>query len=1017
MRKFSMWISRLFVLLTVLSLALANAPLAARAAAPVPQIVPQIVPDGTTNVRVTTTSEGVELEWGNVVSATVASAAAVEASTAALQNLPVEHFQGYDLPMQLITLHLSDQAPVTPLQVDQVRNVDWKENLQPSGPLQPPALDWVDHTDLKPQEKSALPTAPVFIIREGKIHGQRIAVVAISPLYQNNGVTKFATALKVKVASATPITGGMINFLQSLPAQASHVTAAVVVPGSLAPTNAAAASNAVKVMVSQGGLQSISSQALVEAGLNPAAIDLSKVHLYYNGTEIPLEIVQTPSLTLNFYAPRVDDRWNLSEVYWLTVDANNGLRMTTRSVAPGAATTTPTAVEKGVWEQNLVYQSNQAGPDGDHWFNTQMEVVSSQQGNPATYPTATVTLNNVLPLAAGTSTFTFTLSAYFRAKYNLQVDLGNVMTALKWNSAPQGVLIQNWALPLITSTNASELHLTLLPSTTVAAPNVEGLNLDRIFWQRPVTLNFQNKGATFSGVNGDWLYSWQNAPATNAQYQLYDVTNPLAPVLLTGVTAAGFQDGPNVHDYLLAGPGTVQTPQTVAHTPVVFSAATGADTIYIAPKEFIAALDPLLAQRRAQGYTATVLDVQDIYDAWGFGQISAPAIRSFLRFAKANWQPAPISVVLVGDATWDPHNYTKQNNTDFMPAYMANVDPWLGETACENCFVQLDGDDPLTGDGQLFNADMWIGRFPVKSADELANVVKKIIHYETDSRMGAWRGQSVFLADNYITGLDATGKAVKDGAGDFAKESNASAKFLAYPPDPNNTDANSPDCYQDGKYGTHCYDKHKLGFAAKRVYYDPYPQVSDPQGVEPWRIANPYTAWSDVLADLNAGAGLVTYNGHSHHWQWASTDPSAAKGYLFSLYDTDLLSNYDALFISLSMTCYTAQFTKPAISGTTFDERMFLNPQGGAVAVWGPAGLSVATGHANLQHGFYNALWAAPPMKAHLGELVAAGYDDLRQNNACCQDMLQTFLLLGDPLTPARIQPMGSLYLPLIMRK
>ena len=64
------------------------------------------------------------------------------------------------------------------------------------------------------------------------------------------------------------------------------------------------------------------------------------------------------------------DRWNLNEVYWLTVEATNGLRMTTRAVTPGGATATQTAVEKGVWEQNLVYQSNQAGLDGDHWFNT-----------------------------------------------------------------------------------------------------------------------------------------------------------------------------------------------------------------------------------------------------------------------------------------------------------------------------------------------------------------------------------------------------------------------------------------------------------------------------------------------------------------------------------------------------------------------------------------------------------------------------------------------------------------------
>lgn len=976
-RKLHGWVSTTMLLLAMLSFLLANASVPARAAAR----ATEVPPTPALSVRVTATREGVDLEWGSTGSADAIAATA--AATAALHSLPTQHFQGYDLPMQLVTLHLPDQAHTTPLQIVQMDSVDWKEHLQPSGPLQPPALDWQDKTDLKRQEQVALPTAPLFILREGWVQGQHIAVVAISPLYQKNGLTKFATGLKVKVAGAVALNSSLTSYLKTLPAQSAQAAGATgSAISSLAPPNAVAAVAAIKVIVSKQGLQSLNGQTFAAAGLNLGTVDLPKLHLYHNGTEIPLEIVQSPDVEVHFYAPSVGDRWNLSEVYWLTVEANNGLRMATRSVAPGDATATQTAVEKGIWEQNLVYESNQPGPDNDHWFNTQMEVAPSQQGNVSSYPTATVSLNPVLPPAPGSATFTVTLSTYFKANYTLHFDLGGVAQDLTWDNAPKGVLIQDWALPLSTSANLSTLHLTLLPGT-----QVEGLYLDHVFWQRPATLNFQNKGAAFSGVNGVRLYSWQNAPVNNTRYQFYDVTNPLAPVILTGATNAGFQDGPNGNDYLLVSAGMVQTPQAIAHSPVVFSASSGADAIYIAPKAFLAALEPLLAYRRSQGYTVTAVDVQDIYDAWSYGQVSAPAIRSFLRFAKANWHPSPISVVLIGDATWDPHNYTHQNNINFMPAYMANVDPWLGETACENCFVQLDGDDPLTGDGQFFHADMWIGRFPVKSPDELTNVVKKIIHYETDPNMGTWRSVSVFLADNYIVGLDANGKPMYDAAGDFAKEGNDSIKL--FPP---NT-----------KF--------------KRVYYDPYPRINDPQGVEPWRISDAYTAWSDTMNALNAGAGIVNYNGHSHHWQWASTDPNAAKGYLLSLYDTDLLSNADSLFIDLSMTCYTSQFTKPAISGTTLDERMFLNPRGGAVAVWGPAGLSVALGHTNLEHGFYTALWAAPPMQARLGELLSAGYDDLRQNNTCCQDLLQTFLLMGDPLTPARVQPVNSVYLPLLRHK
>ena len=294
-------------------------------------------------------------------------------------------------------------------QITQVTTVDWNGNLQPAGPLQPPAIDWQDKTDLKRQEQVALPTAPVFILREGWVQGQHLAVVAVSPFYAKNGVTKFATGLKVKAPGAIALDGSITNYLKTLYPSAQAASAGANATSNLAPTNAAAAGTAVKVIVSKPGLQSLTGQALAAAGLALSEIDTAKLHLYHNGAETPLEIVQSANPELHFYGSSIGDRWNLNEVYWLTVEASDGLRMTTRSVVPGDATATQVATEKGVWAQNLVYQSNQPGPDDDHWFNTQMEVAPLPQGNPATYPTATVTLNNVLPPAAGTTTLTFTL--------------------------------------------------------------------------------------------------------------------------------------------------------------------------------------------------------------------------------------------------------------------------------------------------------------------------------------------------------------------------------------------------------------------------------------------------------------------------------------------------------------------------------------------------------------------------------------------------------------------------------
>ena len=106
------------------------------------------------------------------------------------------------------------------------------------------------------------------------------------------------------------------------------------------------------------------------------------------------------------------------------------------------------------------------------------------------------------------------------------------------------------------------------------------------------------------------------------------------------------------------------------------------------------------------------------------------------------------------------------------------------------------------------------------------------------------------------------------------------------------------------------------------------------QKVLPWLVTNESAAQAMAINTLGGGAGLATFTGHSNHWQWGRMGDTA--GYdkrLFGLTDVDLLGNRNQLFIGLSMTCYTAQFTIPADYHGTLDERLVLHPNGGAVAM------------------------------------------------------------------------------------
>ena len=139
---------------------------------------------------------------------------------------------------------------------------------------------------------------------------------------------------------------------------------------------------------------------------------------------------------------------------------------------------------------------------------------------------------------------------------------------------------------------------------------------------------------------------------------------------------------------------------------------------------------------------------------------------------------------------------------------------------------------------------------------------------------------------------------------------------------------------------------------------------------------------------------------------------------MLGLWDVLRLDNRDHLFVALTMTCYTAQFTKPATAPVTMDENMLVNANGGAVAVWGPAGLSVAHGHDTLQKGFHKKLWSQPPQKAKIGALAEAGYLAVIASDSasdCCGDVNYTFLILGDPFTPVRVQEVDTLRLPSIL--
>jgi hypothetical protein len=906
------------ILLALLGISLLSAPVFAGVSA-----------DPSTPPRITALAGAVRLEWRGAESAMRA------------RDQPLVTISGVRLPAQLVALRIDGDAPIMP-RIDALTSAPWQSNLSIADQPIPQTIDGDARPALAAIRDHSPPASPVVVLRDGRMRGVRIAVLALSPVFLRNGALQVVTALQATIPNAA----AFVDDAAGLLARAEPFLTSA--PG---PTNPAAASTAWKLRVTQTGIQSLPAAALTTAGVSMA--DPARVHLYHGGAEVALEQRGAgASLELRFYAPPPGDRWNAADSYWLTVEATPGLRMSTRAALPGAAPA-GTARDRGVWRDNTLYDSTLPGPDGDHWFATDLKT------GPGLPPaTLTVPLTQTLSPAPGSTTLILSGSAYTPGQHNLSVTLGGEAHGASWSG------VGDWSQTFTFATNSASAVVTLTPG---GAP--DGVELDGVAWDRPVVLNVGGRGAIFAGAAGSFQYTIGNAAVGRA---LYDVSDPRAPSVLTipAGTTTTFEDGPS-HQFVLTGPGTLFAPIVSVHQP--FDFASPGDVVYIAPAAFQPALVPLVARRQAQGHQVRVIDVQAIYDAWSFGQVAPAAIRDFLRYTAASWSKPPAAVTLVGDGTSDPLNYLRRDSPTFIPPYLAMVDPWLGETACEVCYARLDEADP-TADPL---PDLALGRLPVKSADELTAVIAKIVAYESSALNVSWRSRNLYVADNYREADNTV-----DSAGDLAALADVSV--AQQPP----------------------------GVDVRRVYFDPSPSSA---GV-PWREPDPLRAHERVLAAIDEGAGLVNYVGHASQYQWAVTDASRTPPWLLGLYDTDALTNGARQPIVLEMTCLTSAFQTPAFSKTTIDERLLLKPDGGAVAVWGPTGLGVGYGHGALQRGFYSALWSAPPLSATLGQLTAAGYLELYTHEGCCQETLATFAILGDPLTTVRVLAARQVFAPAVRR-
>jgi hypothetical protein len=313
----------------------------------------------------------------------------------------------------------------------------------------------------------------------------------------------------------------------------------------------------------------------------------------------------------------------------------------------------------------------------------------------------------------------------------------------RWSGiAPHAVELEIPQALLVAGENAVELTAVLDPGVPYSIFYVDGFDLTyfRSFRAAGDALAFRGEGHGAVAVAG----------FADPRIAVLDVTDPLQPRLLSGVAVDGaagdhratLAPAPGAA-YLAVSPAGWKEPAFLRAGAVsTLKGLRGADYLVVTTADLREPARELADLRAAQGLSAAVVDVEDVYDEWSGGLPTPHALRAFLAQAWREWSPAPRFVVLAGGGTLD-YRDLQEFGGNLLPPLMARTSSGL--FAADNRLVDVEGDDGVP--------EIAVGRIPARSAAELSDYVRKIAAYEAAEPAG-WSGRALLVADDPEGGLD-----------------------------------------------------------------------------------------------------------------------------------------------------------------------------------------------------------------------------------------------------------------------
>ncbi|MBN1315293.1 MAG: hypothetical protein JXA42_07490, partial [Anaerolineales bacterium] len=527
-----------------------------------------------------------------------------------------------------------------------------------------------------------------------------------------------------------------------------------------------------KIEVNSDGIYQVTYDDLLTAGLNVTNTNPISFSLTSQGQAVAIELVGDgdfdfePGEGFTFYGEQFhgtvrEDIYTGVNVYWLQTGGEPGPRISAIDSTPNGAPAADSYRQLVHREENEIWHPVRTIDLGDldTWYWDVDDTESS--GIPVTN-TQAVDLSALAPgdynVSVRAELFSECTYKCVNEKHHAQVYLNGVLVDEQgqdssWYNIQQRVFSGEISQSDIIS--GENVFSWVLRSDVVGHSTRDVfLNWFEVEYQR--IFSALDNALVFGGDNaGEWTYTITHLYTDTVD--VWEITDPNNPIRQLGIniegtgpyTAALSVDHEQGATFIAFGGDRIDKPLSISrYVPPDLDLSGGADWIAISHPDFITESQRLADHRASMGLVTGVVDVNDVYNLYGYGIYQPAAIHDYLAHTLTWSEHPPAYVLLVGDGNWNFYQSPNYNNKEiFIPPFMGFLDPYQGEVPADNQYVTLVGDDYIP--------DMALGRLPAGSQAEMTLMVDKIIQHDTqlvDPEL--WQFTVAFMADNAESGND-----------------------------------------------------------------------------------------------------------------------------------------------------------------------------------------------------------------------------------------------------------------------